>query len=655
MRSDAAGTRGGLDATALGVVGVTVLALAARLVGLGTRVMHWDEGRVAYWILRYHENGEFFYRPIIHGPFLAIVNDFVFTVLPPTDFSARLPVAVVGGLLPLVALLFRDRLRNAETVALALFLAVDPLLLYYSRFMRGDVLVAAFSVFALGFAVRGIDRRSPKYFVPAAACFALGLTAKENGLLYLVCFLGATVLLFDHFLVRRTRGPDARQATGAAADGGEGEDEPGDASMITVTDVLRREARRSKRRLSAWAGDVRTGVGVIGLYAAAALGTFLAVIVLFYAPRPEFGAALANPAQFPGVVETATVGSWGKFHATWASGAHHGHDYGPYLHDLLETLVFGSSVLLVFALVGFVADGYAEDRPRDLLAFSAYWGVASFAGYPIATDVQAPWAAVHVVVALAIPAGVGGGYVYRTARRSLAVEDAVGAGIAGLVVLAAMVGVVGANATYMNAAGEDQKELLQWAQPGNDLKHTLEKVETVSRHSRGTDVLYFGTCNPVGGSCDRSDMGDALFYVKDESSLQRMPPGGPAWHSRLPLPWYLESYDANVTSSHPNASTGEVLDDAPPVVIAYGWNASDVEPHLEGYAKHEHEFKLWGERVVVFVDRSALRKARAARGDAAVGTPAPESLSAAASAPAAGTTRRAAETRPATAAERVPA
>ncbi|MFC6726813.1 TIGR03663 family protein, partial [Halobium palmae] len=197
-------------------------------------------------------------------------------------------------------------------------------------------------------------------------------------------------------------------------------------------------------------------------------------------------------------------------------------------------------------------------------------------------------------------------------RRSLAVEDAAGTVIAALVVLAAMVGVVGANATYMNTTSEDQKELLQWAQPNNDLKGTLADVEAVSRHNEGEDVLFFGTCNPGGNQCDRSDPGDALFYVKDESSLDRMPPGGPAWHSRLPLPWYLESYGANVTSSHPNASTETVLDDAPPVVVAYRWNASDVEPHLDGYAKREHAFKLWGEHVVIFIDESALREARAA-------------------------------------------
>src|SRR6056297_2220217 len=98
------------------VLAITALALAVRLVGLGVRIFHWDEGRVAYWILRYHESGQFAYRPIVHGPFLFIVNDWVFSIpfLGASDFSARLIVALVGGLLPLSAWLLRDRLRDAE-------------------------------------------------------------------------------------------------------------------------------------------------------------------------------------------------------------------------------------------------------------------------------------------------------------------------------------------------------------------------------------------------------------------------------------------------------------------------------------------------------------------------------------------------------------
>ena len=167
----------------LGVVGFTAVALALRLVALGGRIFHWDEGRVGYWILRYHETGVHTYRPIVHGPFLPVVNDWLFALLPVSDFLARFPVAAVGGLLPLAAWLFRERLRNVELVAFAALLALNPLAVYYSRFMRNDVLVAAFAVFALGFVVRGFDTGRLRYAFPAAASLGLAFTTKENAVL----------------------------------------------------------------------------------------------------------------------------------------------------------------------------------------------------------------------------------------------------------------------------------------------------------------------------------------------------------------------------------------------------------------------------------------------------------------------------------------
>ncbi|WP_129115217.1 flippase activity-associated protein Agl23 [Halegenticoccus tardaugens] len=561
-----------IDRTLLAVVGV---ALLARIVGLGSRIMHWDEGRVGYWILRYHETGEFYYRPIIHGPFLPIVNDYVFAVLPPSDFSARLVVAVVGGLLPLSAWLFRERLRDAEVVALALFLAADPLLVYYSRFMRNDVLVAAFSFVALGLFVRAVDARNPWYLPFAGASLALGFTTKENALLYVLCYLGAAALLLDHRLFR-------------AAQDGRRPDE-----------TLRGYYRDGKRGLCRWSGDLRTGVLRAVGHAALATTAFFVVIVFFYAPRPDLWEAVADPGLWPAVVDAATVGAWNEFYALWAAGGHQSHDYLPYFFDLAETAVYGSGVLVVFAALGFVVDGYATpDGSRDLVAFAGYWGFASVVGYPVATDIAAPWAAVHVIVPLAIPAAVGAAYVYRTATAAFTVEDAMGTGLAAIVIFAAAVGVVGANAAYVDSASVEEEEVLQWAQPGNDLKPTLRAVCDVSADNRGTDVLFYGTENPSGTEED-------LFYVENESSVDSPPPGGPDWHSRLPLPWYLEKCDALVTSTPPGSDPAEVAADAPPVVVAYEWDRSELEPHLDGYAAFEHDFKLWDERIVVFVDESA--------------------------------------------------
>jgi uncharacterized protein (TIGR03663 family) len=565
----------------LGVLAVTLLAVGIRVVALGGRIFHWDEGRVGYWILRYHETGYHTYRPIVHGPFLPVVNDWLFMLVPVSDFAARLPVALVGGLLPLAAWLFRERLRDTEVVALAAILAVNPLLVYYSRFMRNDVLVAAFSLFALGFLVRGFDTGRLRYAFPAAASLALAFTTKENALIYVLCFVGAGVLLADHRLLQASyRGESTRDV------------------------LVGRWPRAVAGRVRAHGSSVGEGLGrILGTFLGSAL-LFLVVFTFFYAPRPDLWQAFAAPGKLPGVIEAGTVGATESFIDTWADGGHQDHAYLPYLHDFLETFVYGAPALIGFGLLGALVDRYGlrGESYREFVTFATYWGAVSIFGYPLATDIQAPWAVVHAIVPLAVPAAVGVGFVVDTGRDALSADDAVSVGLAALVVLAAVGGVSAANVAYFNSTEDADKQILQWAQPHNDLKPTLHDVERVVEAHEGTDVLFYGT-NPPG------DESEELLYVEDESSLLTPPPGGPAWHDRLPLPWYLERYGANVTSSPPSASAEEATADAPPVVFAKGYDRDELEDELDGYVVREHEFRLWNDDIVVFIDRDALERA----------------------------------------------
>ena len=589
---------GGTDRsrTLYAVLAITALSLVVRLVGLGSRIFHWDEGRVGYWILRYRETGEFFYRPIIHGPFLPIVNDYLFAILPASDFAARLPVAFAGGLLPLAAWLLRDRLRREEIVALALLLAANPLMVYYSRFMRNDVLVAAFSFVALACLVRAIDTDDLRYLYPAAAAMALAFTTKENALLYVVSWLGAGVLLLDHGLFR------------AAARGRSAGTVVRDEWPAAIADRLRR-----------YGDSARDGGIELGAHVSGSLVVFVLVIIFFYAPRPDLWQTLGNPLGYPELINEATYGAAEKFYSSWIGGSHQDHEYFPFLEDYLETLAYGAPIVLVFGAIGFLLDRYRPEGYRGLVTFATYWGVSAIIGYPIASDIQAPWATIHAVVPLAIPAAVGLAFVFREGRRALSVEregegvgsgatrDLLSVGIAALVLLGAGGTVAGANVAYMDADSDEHAEVLQWAQPETELKETLETVRPVVQHNEGTDVLFVGTKNPGGDQVE--------FYLRDESSVERMPPGGPGWHDRLPLPWYLERYGAEVNSSAPDASLDEALRDAPPVVICYDFDRDEVEPRLEGYAAYTHDFKLHSEEIVVFVDESALAAATGSGGD----------------------------------------
>ena len=563
----------------VGLLVISAVALSLRLVALGGRIFHWDEGRVGYWILRYHETGVHSYRPIVHGPFLPIVNDWVFTLLPVSDFAARLPVAVVGGLLPLAAWLFRERLRRTEVLALAAILALNPLAVYYSRFMRNDILVAAFAVVALGLVVRGFDTGRLRYAFPAAASLGVAFTTKENAILYVLCFLGAGALLVDHrLLAARARGESARAVVAGWRTG--------------VT-----------RRLLAHGPSTRASLQRVGGVAVGSAALFLGIALFFYAPRPDLWQALASPAQLPAVVDAGTVGAAEKFVDTWAGGSHQDHPYLPFLYDLGETLAYGAPAVVAFGIFGVVVDRYGVRGvgPRELVTFATYWAVASLVGYPIATDIQAPWAAVHVVVPLAIPAAVGVAFVIDAAAEAVTARDAVSVGLAALVVLSALGGAAAANAAYFNSTDEADKQVLQWAQPSNDLKPTLQVVgEVIADNDAGPDVLFVGS-QPPGSDGD-------TFYVRNESSLNTAPPGGPAWHDRLPLPWYLERYDAEITSTDPDEDRETALSDSPPVVITKDYDRTETAAALQGYTAFEHDFRLWNDRVVVFVETASLER-----------------------------------------------
>jgi uncharacterized protein (TIGR03663 family) len=551
------------------VAAVALAALALRTVALGDRIFHWDEARVGYWILQYQATGEWSYRAIVHGPFLFHVNEFLFGVLGDSDAVARLPVAVVGALLPATAWLFRTRLSDGEVAALAGLFALNPALVYYSRFMRSDVLVAAFSVAAVGFVVRALDTDRDWYLVAAGVAMALAFTTKENALVYLGMFAGATALLFDQrILTAETRG----ETWGSAA----------------RTEIARVVAGVRRRR-RAVAGSV---------------AAFVAVVAFFYAPRPEFYDAFTNPGQLPSVLGAGTLGAWQEFWGTWGiGGVGRQHSYVDYLTQALKTMVATSLVVSAVSVVGFVAERYAADEPRDLVMFAAYWGVASVVVYPIITDIPGHWSTLHALVPLAIPAAVGVGLVLGRAKRSLAADDPVGVGLAALVLfsLVAQMGVVAYETSFLMPQ-EPENEFVQYGQPQSEMRETLVAIESVAEANEdGTDVAFFGSHFYVGQEYDGSDPGSVA---------------GTDWFNRFPLNWYLERADASVDSTLDARDITTCSDSLPdrefagcdaPVVVTRAKHYPELAPALagRGYASWTYELTSTNTVFVVLVDTDA--------------------------------------------------
>ncbi|MFC4359916.1 flippase activity-associated protein Agl23 [Halobium salinum] len=536
---------GRVDRTTAAVVGLAALALLLRLVDLGGRPFHWGEGRVGYWTLRYLETGAFEYRPVAGGPLLYIVDRWVFALLGASDASARLVVALVGGLLPLAALLYRHRLRDDETVVLAVVLAVSPTLVYYSRALRGDVPLAAFAFVAVGAVLYALDRGEERALYPAAVAAGLAFAASGFVVTTLVCVLLAAVLVVDHARVARA----GRAAT-----------------------VDRAEA--AARRLDDWVTP-----------AARSFLLFVGVWVVFYAPRsaPGEGFDLADPVGWLRALEATLVVPVQRFVGVRVdnrlrTGAG---------HPLLDFLMGYADLLATLALptLGLAVGAFFYDRyrpgTRPLVAFCSFWAGLSLFFFPVTAEQLAPWVVVHTLVPLSVPAAVGAAALLRFGRRAAGDRDAGRTLVATLLVVGVLlhVGSVAAWGTY--GPSDRDNHLAQYGQPADDLDPLVANASAAIEGNDAVDVVYVGEA----------------YYTSPNDP--RQPPVGTAWGNRLPLPWYFERMGAETASVR---APGE-LSSSPPVVVAEPQYADDLREPLSEYRVDRYRLGLWNREVVVFTRR----------------------------------------------------
>lgn len=524
------------------VVAVALLALAVRLVGLGARSFHWDEGRVGYWTLRYLKTGVFEYRPVAGGPFLYLVDRPVFALLGASDFTARLVVALVGGLLPLAALLYRSRLRDDETVAFALVLAFSPTLVYYSRFLRGDLPLAAFSLVALGFLVRLLDTGRRRYLYGATLAWSLALATSGFVIGYVFCWFVAGGLLFDHARIY------------------------GDSDETVV------------RRLSAYGAALRAWATPL----ARAFLLAVAVVLFFYAPRSGDGTGpgLWKPLTFPAVLEEALFGSVKKFVGVRVE-FRSGHSFVSFVADYVELLVVLAAPVLVLGLFAFFKERYEGDN-RPLVAFAGYWAGASLLVFPVATELMAPWIILHTLAPLSILAGVGGASLARFTAQTVRQQNAALSGVAVLLLVALVVQAGAVTASDVYGPTDRDNRLAQYGQPASDLDAMATAASTAMAGNDGVDVVYVGE----------------RFFTASESSAD-LPPVPETWGNRLPLPWYFERMDARTTSTTDVGQLG-TAGQTPPVVVAEPKYRKTLDSRLRNYRTVTYHLALWDRDVVVY-------------------------------------------------------
>ncbi len=161
---------------------ILLTALVVRFLFLDLKLFHHDEAIHAWFSYRLLTEGTYTYDPVYHGPFLYYVTAGMFALFGDSDFVGRVLPAVLGtATVALVYPVYRlGYLNRNGTLVAALFLAISPNMVYFSRFLRNDIFVVFFTMLLLVAVLYYLEYRQRRYVLLAAAAAGLGMCCKEN-------------------------------------------------------------------------------------------------------------------------------------------------------------------------------------------------------------------------------------------------------------------------------------------------------------------------------------------------------------------------------------------------------------------------------------------------------------------------------------------
>lgn len=183
----------------LSLEGLFLLILLATIIlrfyTLDLKLFHHDEAIHAWFSYRILTEGAYIYDPMYHGPLRYYVTAGMFALLGDSDLVGRLVPALLGTLLvllvyPIYKLGYLDK---KQTLVAALFLAVSPNMVYFSRFLRDDPFIIFFTMVLLVALLYYFERRQMRYALLAGTVIGLGISTMEN--------MPIVILIFGAYLL----------------------------------------------------------------------------------------------------------------------------------------------------------------------------------------------------------------------------------------------------------------------------------------------------------------------------------------------------------------------------------------------------------------------------------------------------------------------
>ncbi len=183
----------------LAVCAIVLFGAFVRLYDLDRMAYHHDESIHAYYAHQFYKgNYQHTYDPTYHGQFLFHFGGLFFVLFGDYDYVGRLPYVCVGIFMFYLVWRLRPWIGTSGALACLLLTATSPTLIYFSRFARNDIYMAAWAAGLVLFALEYFRSRRGGHLAGMALFLALLYCTKENS--YMTGFmLGSFVTLYGVF------------------------------------------------------------------------------------------------------------------------------------------------------------------------------------------------------------------------------------------------------------------------------------------------------------------------------------------------------------------------------------------------------------------------------------------------------------------------
>ena len=173
--------------------GVIIIAIILRFYELGKAPLFFDESVHTAFVDSVLK-GNYHYNPAFHGPLLFYMVAGAVSILGKSEIAFRFVPAIFGVLTVLLTLKF-ERFMGKGAYYAALFLAVSPIIVNYSRFFRNESQILFFTLSFVYFIFRYFEGRKTHHLVLASISLSLFACSKEN--FYPIAFLMLIFFIFD--------------------------------------------------------------------------------------------------------------------------------------------------------------------------------------------------------------------------------------------------------------------------------------------------------------------------------------------------------------------------------------------------------------------------------------------------------------------------